>query len=231
EDAIFNGTFDPPLSLPAGHYFFVPQVALSSGNFYWLSAPKPIVSPGTPFPIGETDLQAWIRNAGLEPDWLRVGTDIVGGGPAPQFNGTFSLNWVAGCHGISVAPSSSPAATAGDPYSAAFAGSGGSAPYTLNASGQLPPGLGFSGATLSGTPTQAGTFTFSVTATDAQDCTGTTTVTIKVVAPGGGGAKPVISSARLSHRSFRAAAHGASLSRRKRKPAVGTKVSYKDSAP
>jgi len=27
----------------------------------------------------------------LEPDWLRVGTDIVGGAPAPTFNAAFSL--------------------------------------------------------------------------------------------------------------------------------------------
>jgi len=39
------------------------------------------------------DLQMWIRNADLEPDWLRVGGDIVGPTPAagPKFNGSFSL--------------------------------------------------------------------------------------------------------------------------------------------
>jgi hypothetical protein len=226
EEVSFNLTFDPPLSLPAGHYFFVPQVQLSSGNFFWLSAPKPIVPPGTPFPIGETDLQTWIRNANLEPDWLRVRTDIVGG--SPQFNAVFSLAGVSGCPAISVTPASAPDATAGDPYSAAFGGSGGAGPYKLSASGQLPPGMSFSSATLSGTPTQAGTFTFSLTATDAQDCTGTTNVTLKVVPAGAGGAKPVITSARLSHRTFRAAGHGPSLSR-KHKPPIGTKVTYKDS--
>ena len=76
EEGAFSATFPTPIVLPAGHYFFVPQVGLSSGNFYWLSAPKPIVSPGTPF---TGDLQAWIRNANLAPDWLRIGTDIVGG--------------------------------------------------------------------------------------------------------------------------------------------------------
>jgi len=87
-------TFTTPFSLPADHYFFVPQVALSiaDGNFLWLSAPKPIVAPGTPFPAGATDLQSWIRNANLDPDWLRIGTDIVGGSPAPTFNAAFSLN-------------------------------------------------------------------------------------------------------------------------------------------
>ena len=84
----FNVLFTSPISLPDGHYFFVPQVELSSGDFFWLSAPRPIVPPGTPFPAGVTDLQSWIRNEGLDPDWLRVGTDIVGVG---TFNAAFSL--------------------------------------------------------------------------------------------------------------------------------------------
>src|SRR5262249_44693013 len=46
-------------------------------------------SPGTPI---NPDLQAWIRNANLDPDWLRVGTDIVGGANPPTFNGAFTLN-------------------------------------------------------------------------------------------------------------------------------------------
>jgi hypothetical protein len=87
EEVQFDVTFSPAITLPAGHYFFVPQVQLADTNlhFLWLSAPKPIVPPGTPF---MPDLQAWMRNADLEPDWLRVGTDIVGSG---TFNGTFSL--------------------------------------------------------------------------------------------------------------------------------------------
>jgi hypothetical protein len=76
--------------LPADHYFFVPQVQVNNGEFFWLSAPKPIVSPGTPF---LPDLQAWTRNEPLQPDWLRVGSDIVGPDPAtaPSFNAAFSL--------------------------------------------------------------------------------------------------------------------------------------------
>jgi hypothetical protein len=82
-DIVFNA----PIFLPAGHYFFRPEVQLSNGNFLFLSAPKPITS-GTAFPAGTTDLQAWIRNASLAPDWLRIGTDIIGSG---AFNMTFSL--------------------------------------------------------------------------------------------------------------------------------------------
>ena len=75
-------------NLAAGHYFFVPQVEVSgSDDFLWLSAPKPIVVPGTPF----TDLQSWTRDEALQPDWLRVGTDITHQGP---FNASFSLTGV-----------------------------------------------------------------------------------------------------------------------------------------
>jgi hypothetical protein len=89
EEVSFNVTFTTPFDLPADHYFFVPQVLLTSGDFFWLSAPKPIVPPGTPFPPGFTDLQTWMRNGDLDPDWSRVGTDITHQGP---FNGTFSLS-------------------------------------------------------------------------------------------------------------------------------------------
>jgi hypothetical protein len=76
--------FTSPIILPAGHYFFRPEVLLTSGDFLYLSAPKTIPAP--------KDLQAWIRNSNLAPDWLRIGTDIVGGGAAaPNFNMTFSL--------------------------------------------------------------------------------------------------------------------------------------------
>jgi hypothetical protein len=92
QEVRFDVNLLTPIVLPADHYFFVPQVEIlggvNAGDFLWLSAPKPIVPPGTPF-VG--DLQTWIRNENLAPDWLRVGTDIVGGNPAPQFNMTFAL--------------------------------------------------------------------------------------------------------------------------------------------
>jgi hypothetical protein len=81
-------TFDPPIILAADHYFFRPEVAVIGGDFLYLSAPRPIVSPGTPF---LPDLQAWIRNFDLKPDWLRIGTDIIDGATPPTFNMTYSL--------------------------------------------------------------------------------------------------------------------------------------------
>ncbi len=81
-------TFTPPIVLPADHYFFRPEVEVAGGDFLYLSAPKPIVAPGTPF-MG--DLQAWTRNSNLKPDWLRIGTDIIGGNPVKTFNMALSL--------------------------------------------------------------------------------------------------------------------------------------------
>jgi len=93
EEVQINLTFTSPFNLQADHFFFVPQVSVTNGEFYWLSASRPISGAGTtPFPAGSTDLQAWTRDAMLDPDWLRVGTDIVGGTPAPTFNTAFSLD-------------------------------------------------------------------------------------------------------------------------------------------
>jgi hypothetical protein len=87
-------TFDA-IDLPAGHYFFVPQVEVIGGGFLWLSSPKPIVAPGTPF---TGDLQAWVRSGRLSPDWLRVGTDIVGGDVPPTFNMSYQLKGAKLCY-------------------------------------------------------------------------------------------------------------------------------------
>jgi hypothetical protein len=100
QEVRFDVTFTTPFELPADHYFFVPQVLLADPDkhFLWLSAPRPLFTG---------DLQEWIRNADLDPDWLRVGTDIVGppavGQQAPTFNTTFSL------FGIELPPCSGPA--------------------------------------------------------------------------------------------------------------------------
>ena len=87
QEVQFSVTFANPFVLPADHYFFVPQVQLSGSPalpFLWLSAvrPNPLLNP---------DLQSWIRGPNIEPDWLRVGTDIVGGSPSPTFNAAFTL--------------------------------------------------------------------------------------------------------------------------------------------
>jgi uncharacterized protein (TIGR03382 family) len=89
QEVQFNFAFTTPFLLPADHYFFVPQVQVSGGEFFWLSGDRPLTGGD----VGPTpDLQAWIRDEALQPDWSRVGTDIVGGATPPTFNGAFSLD-------------------------------------------------------------------------------------------------------------------------------------------
>ena len=90
EEVEFDVAFTTPFLLgPDDHVFFRPEVDLgNAGDFLWLSAPKPIIPPGTPF---AGDLQSWIRTDGpgaLAPDWERIGTDVTHQGP---FNAAFSL--------------------------------------------------------------------------------------------------------------------------------------------
>jgi hypothetical protein len=102
-------TFTPPIVLPADHYFFRPEVLVTDSEFLFLSAPKPIVAPGTPF-MG--DLQAWIRNSDLKPDWLRIGTDIIGGTPVQTFNMTLSLTGETETQAGTPTPTATPQPTA-----------------------------------------------------------------------------------------------------------------------
>ena len=77
-------------------------------------------------------------------------------------------------------------ATVGTSYSENVSVSGGSSPYVYSlASGSLPPGLSLntSSGVISGTPTTAGTYTFTTKVVDKNGNTDTATCTIKVVTP------------------------------------------------
>ena len=90
---------------------------------------------------------------------------------------------------LSLTPDAVANATAGVAYTQTFVASGGIAPYQYSLSaGTLPAGLTLDVSTgqLAGTPTQAGSFDFSVTATDSTTGTAATTVrayTLAVSAP------------------------------------------------
>jgi uncharacterized protein YhjY with autotransporter beta-barrel domain len=86
---------------------------------------------------------------------------------------------------IVVSPTSLPSAAQGTAYTLTIAASGGTPAYTYAVtSGSLPAGLVLaSDGTLSGTPTAAGTASFTVTATDASGYTGSHAYAFVVDAP------------------------------------------------
>jgi hypothetical protein len=75
------------------------------------------------------------------------------------------------------------AGVVGSSYSARFTASGGTAPYSFSGAG-APPGLTLAeDGTLSGTPSQSGSFDFTVNATDALRTQGSARFTIRVTLP------------------------------------------------
>lgn len=96
-----------------------------------------------------------------------------------------------GCPTITVNPAVLPNASIGVPYSQTITATGGVTPYTFSvSSGALPTGLILNTASglISGTPVAATTSNFTITAADANGCTGSRaySVVVGIVQPVGG---------------------------------------------
>jgi uncharacterized repeat protein (TIGR01451 family) len=89
------------------------------------------------------------------------------------------------CPTITVTPAALPNGTVSNAYSRALSASGGTVPYSFAVTaGTLPGGLALSSAgTLSGTPSGAGSFNFTVTATDTKGCQGSRAYNLVVSNP------------------------------------------------
>lgn len=75
---------------------------------------------------------------------------------------------------LAIAPGTLPTMTVGEAFTATLTPSGGTAPYTFSVSaGSLPDGLTLDGTTgvIAGTPTTAGPYSFTITATDSTTVT------------------------------------------------------------
>jgi uncharacterized protein YhjY with autotransporter beta-barrel domain len=107
-------------------------------------------------------------------------TGSTGAGAPFTVQGNYSLNVVAPV--VTVSPTTLPAATAGSAYTATLTATGGVAPYSfVLGGGTLPAGLSLSASgVVSGTPTAAGSFAFTVNVTDANGQAGTANVTLTV---------------------------------------------------
>ena len=88
-----------------------------------------------------------------------------------------------GCPVIDLTPANLPDGVVGSAYNQTIVATGGIAPYTYAVtSGSLPDGLSLDSVTgaISGTPTAGGIFNFTITATDANSCTGSRNYTVNI---------------------------------------------------
>jgi MYXO-CTERM domain-containing protein len=125
----------------------------------------------------------------LGPDGTLAGTPSAAG----TYAFTVTATDVNGCHGqrsysmivcspISISPATIADGTTQSAYNVTLAGSGGTPTYSFAiTSGAAPAGLALaSGGALTGTPTAGGDFTFTITATDANACTGTQSYSVHI---------------------------------------------------
>ncbi len=129
------------------------------------------------------DVNALAINGGS----LYVGGDFTTAGE--KLSNNFGKYLLPNCAAIAVNPSNPtlPAGTAGQPYSQSFTATGGAAPHSfVTNQAALPNGLTLaSNGLLSGTPTVFGTFNFTLTATDANGCTGARSYSLTINPPCG----------------------------------------------
>jgi hypothetical protein len=129
--------------------------------------------------ISGTPTQGGTYTFTLEYDTSGIGWN-TSSRPRQQYTLTFTNPVV-----LEMTPSVSPSATAYAPYSQALTTGGGTAPYTyVITGGILPPGLTLAptGA-LSGVPTKAGTYQFTIKTTDALGFTTSRQYTVTIAWP------------------------------------------------
>jgi hypothetical protein len=115
--------------------------------------------------------------------YANIGSYIAGIAIADRGGSTATASAPITVVGVVLSPTTLPATTIGEAgYSQTITGNGGTPPYTFAVTaGSLPPGLTLSSAgLLSGTPTAAGSYPFTITATDSTGTTGSQAYTVTV---------------------------------------------------
>jgi len=182
-NALFLFKIGSSLTTASGSSVTVINGGSSCNRVYWQVGSSATIGTGTSF---AGDILA------LTSITLTTGANTSGRALARNGAVTLDTNNVNTCGAvvcpvITVNPPTLPNGTVGTAYNQVVSASGGTSPYTFSvSSGALPTGLILNAATgaITGSPTTAATFTFTITATDAGGCSGSRPYTITIANPG-----------------------------------------------
>ncbi|HUP62400.1 MAG TPA: ice-binding family protein [Thermoanaerobaculia bacterium] len=153
-------------------------------NLYWQVGSSATLGTGSSFTGNILALTSITLNTGANMNGRALARN---GAVTLDTNTVASCAPVIACPVVTVNPATLPNGTVGTVYNQTVSGSGGAAPYTFAVtSGALPSGLVLDLATgeITGTPLTAGTFDFTITATDSNGCPGSRPYTIVIAALG-----------------------------------------------
>lgn len=175
---------------------------LSIGGPSALSAVKGILFTNTLTATGGTPPYTWSVASGALPSGIALNQTTGALSGAPAASGSFSatvqvtdsksqtaqkvLTFTVTLPPVEIVTSTLPGAIKGISFNQQLNAAGGKPPYTWTVTlGALPGGLSLAAATgvISGTPTAAGSFNFTVTATDADSHAASKPLSITVAAP------------------------------------------------
>jgi hypothetical protein len=155
----------------------------SCNKVYWQVGSSATIGTGTSFTGDILALASITFTTGSNSN----GRALARNGAVTLDTNNMNTCGVSVCPIITVNPATLPDGMVGTPYNQIVSASGGTAPYTFSlSSGVLPPPLLLNSASgaITGTPTTAGTYTFTITATDATGCSGSRQYTVTIASPG-----------------------------------------------